>query len=295
MSTLFEKLAESSHEQTTSEHLKLLGKRAANLYISKEAGSLTEAVHQVVGDNDLSREQISRVSEMANQETWRSLFVEQDDRSVNFEPADAATVIGALATRPEQAQIDRLDDLDYSLDVPGPELNKDVDWENLFGVKKDSPEYEALNPARAEEVAVEKVASALDVSRSDIDNAASLLADAAEEFYKLAKQAYLQDDIGILQISKAAAVVMEDSGFARDVMQKVAARLESEGVKFNNTEELRKVAHPLVVNHEHPLAQAAVNLERSAFAYYSADIEFEKLSSAHQKATRVLRDKLRKR
>jgi len=293
MNDFLTKLANSSLERQSSEHLKLLGKRAAGIYSSGETTSLNDAVHKVVQDEPLNRDQVSRVTETANQETWKSLFVESGERQVSFEPASAESVIGEMAVKPKEVE-NHLGELDYSADVPNQRL-PDVDLAEVFGVQKGTADYEALNPTSAQQVMVEKTASAVDTSRYAVDNAASMLAEAGETFYKLVKVAHLDEGYGILQVAKAISTIVDDQTFARDVMQKVAERLEKEGVKFNERVELQKVAHPLVVNHQHPIMQAAANLERAAFAHYSADDAHEKLAAAHRLASKTLRDKMRKR
>lgn len=292
MKNFFEKLANSTGHSNSSEHLKLLGKRAAGMYASKEVSSLNDAVQTVVGGEPLNRDQIARVVETANQETWKALFVEGGDRHVHFDPADPVTVLGELSAKPDLLDASNLDDLDFAADVPN-QRRDNIDLAEAFGVAKDSPDYEALNAAHDERVVAEKTASVADVARYGVDNAASLLADAGENFYRLVKQAHLNDGHGILQISKAVAAAVEDETFAQDLMQKVAERLSAEGVRFNRTEELKKVAHPLVVNHEHPLLQAAASLEKSAYTYYTASVTHQKLAQAHKAATQRVISKIR--
>lgn len=292
MRNFFEKLASGTTTASSSEHLKLLGKRAAGMYASKEVSNLNEAVSSVLGGESLNRDQISRVVETANQETWKTLFVEGGDRRVHFDPADSESVLAEFSSKPDLVDASALDNLDFAADVPN-QRPYDVDLAEAFGVKKDGPEYEALSQAGDERVVAEKVASVADVARYGVDNAASLLAEAGEEFYALVKQAHLNDDHGVLQISKAVSMAVEDPAFAKDLMQKIAERLQSEGIKFNQAAEMKKVAHPLVVNHEHPLLQAAANLERSAYAYYTASQSHEKLAAAHRAATRRVVNKIR--
>jgi len=292
MNDFLMKLANSSAPARSSEHLQLLGRRAAKLYAGGEAPNLTDAVRDVVSkEEELTREQVSRISELANQEAWKVLFAENGERQVQFEPADAASVIGELAERPKEVDVRNLEHLDFLADVPNQEIPADLDLAEMFGLKKDSPEYEALNPTVEEQAVVEKTASMKDFARYGIDNAASLLADAGEEFYQLVKKAHLDEGAGILQISKAVGVAINDPEFARDCMQKAAERLSREGVAFNRRDELEKVAHALVVNSEHPLIQAAANLETVAFSYYSAEAAHTKLASAHRVANKNLQAK----
>lgn len=294
MNSFFEKLANSSSHGQSSDHLKLLGKRAAGMFSSGEVGSLNDAVYDVVSGENLNRDQVARITEMANQETWKALFVENGDRQVNFDPADPSVIIGQMSVKPQVLDDDRLTDLDFSADVPNQRPPME-DIAEAFRVSKDSPQYEALNSTTNELQAVEKTASAVDLSRYATDNAAALLADAGETFYNLVKQAHLNDGHGILQISKAVSSAIDDTTFARDLMQQVSSRLVGEGVRFNERVELEKISHALVVNHEHPLLQAAANLERAAYSFYSANEAFEKLSAAHKKACYTLQSKMRKR
>ena len=294
MNSFFEKLANSSSHGQSSDHLKLLGKRAAGMFSSGETGNLNDAVYQVVNSENLNKDQVARITEMANQETWKALFVDGGDRQVNFDPADPTVVIGQMSARPQVIDDDRLTDLDFSSDVPNQRPPMDEIAE-AFRISKDAPEYEALSSTTNELQSVEKTASAVDLSRYALDNAANLLAEAGETFYHLVKQAHLNDDHGILQIAKAVSSAVDDSAFARDLMQQVSLRLANEGVRFNERVELEKVSHVLVVNHEHPLLQAAANLERSAYSFYAADDAHEKLSAAHKKACYTLQSKMRKR
>jgi hypothetical protein len=290
MNTFFEKLANSSLPGQTSEHLKLLGKRAAGNFMRKEAENLNEAVASVVQEENLNKDQVRRVAEMANQATWKELFHEGGERDTVFDPADAESVLGELSSTPD-AVYDDARSLDYYNDVPN--QTQDVDWEETFGVKEGTPEYEALSQTGEEESDLKKVASEMDLARYGIDKLSAELAVAGEEFYQMVKQAHLNDDLGVLQISKAVGQAVQDPAFAQQVMTQAAGRLQSEGVRFREEVELQKVAHPLVVNTEHPLMQKAAILEKLAYTHYRAKAEHGELQKKHRRATRALRDKLR--
>jgi hypothetical protein len=289
-----EKLANAPTERQSSEHLKLLGKRAASLYGGNEVDSLSEAVLRVAGEEgNLNNDQVARISEMANQETWRTVFVEGGNRGASFEPANADNIIGELSHRPEVEDAEALNMLDYSSDVPGEQIPDDISLADAFGVESDSEAYEALNPAQAEAEFSEKTASAAGVARYGVDQAATALASAGETFYAMVKSAHLDDGHGLLQLSKAAAAGMQDPLFAADMMSAILSRLEVDGVKFDRASELRKVAHPLVVNPDHPFIAAAATLERAAFEHYTAGDAHEKLAASHRHAVKALREKLR--
>jgi hypothetical protein len=289
MDSFFEKLANSSFGSQSSDHLKLLGKRAAGMYVRKEADSLNDAVRAVVGTEDLNKDQVARVAETANQATWNESFHKNGD-NVSFEPADATAVLGELEEKPEVISDDQAG-LDYYNDVPN--QTRDVDWGDVFKVEDASPEYEALNPARQEQEAAEKTASALDMARFGVDQLIGDLATTGEDLYQMIKQAHLRDGFGILQISQAVGQAIEDPAFATAIMKQASDRLESEGVRFDQKGELQKLAHPLVVNTEHPLLVKAATLEKLAFAYYSAGEAHKDLQKRHRAVHTVLRDKLR--
>ena len=293
MDSFFEKLANSSLGSRPSEHLSLLGKRAAGLYVRKEEDSLTSAVHSAIGDEQLNKDQVRRVAEMANQSTWRTLFHEGGERDTQFEPADADAVLGEMASRPDEVSYDT-SDMDYLNDVPNQVPSSDIDLAETFGMKVDSPEYEALNPATSEVAAVEKTAGAVDVARHGVDVVASNLAQAGEDFYQMVKRAHLTDDVGILQISTAVGQVLEDPAYGVDLMQQIGVRLAADGVPFRKEVELQKIAHPLVVNTDHPLMQQAAILEKLAYSYYTAEQAFNTLQDSHRAASTALRAKLRR-
>ena len=56
MNSFFEKLANHNPRGESSEHLKLLGKRAAGMFVRDEVEDLTSVVQAVVGEEELNRE-----------------------------------------------------------------------------------------------------------------------------------------------------------------------------------------------------------------------------------------------
>jgi len=81
----------------TASDLEMLGKRASDMYLRKEA-SLNDAVSQLAGQHaGISPEQIKRVVEFANQNTFQSIFEKQaGDKNVEFDLADPGVVIREL-------------------------------------------------------------------------------------------------------------------------------------------------------------------------------------------------------
>ena len=292
MDSFFEKLANSSIGVQSSEHLRLLGKRAAGMYMRKEAESLTDAVRLSVEGEDLSKEQVQRISEMANQASWQTMFHESDNPDVHFEPANADDVIGSMAAKPDVVYSDA-GALDYYSDVPNQSVPADMDLAEAFGLKVDSPQYESINPTGEEQREVQKVASALDTARYGVDIVAGELAEAGETFYQMVKRAHLDDGLGLLQIAQAVGEAVQDRAYGVALMKQASARIGAEGVRFDEKGEMRKLAQLMVVNTDHPLMHQAAILEKLAYSYYSAEEELGTLRTRHSSATRTLRNKLR--
>lgn len=290
MTDFLEKLASTPSRVGSSDRLAMLGKRAAAFYVGREAESLTDAVGRVVAEEgDLSSEQVRRVAEAANQATWDELFVKNGDKQVSFEPADSSQVLESLSIREERVSPPMLDYLD---EPRGEQIPADLDLKQVFGVK-DPEDYPLLNPLREAQEQSEKTAAALDVTRSAADALLSDLEASGERFYHLVKQAHLRDGHGFLQVAKAVGAACEDDGFVQRVMEKIAERLKSEGVRFKTSQEIEKLAQAVVVNAEHPLLVEAVRFEKLAAAYKRAAGATEKLSKHHGSSMRALRDKLR--
>lgn len=292
MNEFFEKLAEETGTETSSEHLKLLGKRAAKLYVEKEASSLTDAVRSVLGEESLNRDQVQRVVEAANQSTWDQMFYGQGNSEAHFEPAAGDRILAALA---ESAVVTEPPVLDYYDDPKtvssGPSID---DVAQILGIKE-VPEYESLNPHGDAERNQVKTAAAEDLLRWTEDKLELAAKEASEQFYRMVKQAYLSGEGTIVQISRAVAAAVEHPEFAIGMMKTAAERLEAEGVVIDKKAEFEKLAEAVVVNHEHPLMQQAAALEKVAVAYARAMKGHSNATASSRRAKQALHDKFRGR
>ena len=262
------------------------------MFLENREGSLTAAVRATVEGEDLSKDQVRRVSEAANQAAWNSAFHEGGNTDTQFAPADADDVIGSMAAKPDTVYEDS-HSLDYFNDVPNQNLSGDLDLADAFGMKVDSEEYAALNPVGAEQAVVEKTAAELDVARHGVDLVTAKLSEVGEGFYQMLKHAHLTDGLGVLQLSQAVGQAMQDREFASTVMKQASARFVAEGLPFRETVELEKIAQPMTINMEHPLMHQAAVLEKLAFSHYTSNRELATLRKEHGRASRYLRDKLR--
>ena len=287
--TFLEKLASYAPTQAgAADRLGLLGKRAAGLYLNKEAGSLTEAVRSAVSaEGDLSDEQVRRVSEIANQATWKEMYSVQGNRDVQFDPADSAAVIEAVSTRPDV--VVRNPVMDYMQDPPGEQIADDVDLQKLFGGKENM--LPSLNPSRDVVDQHEKTAAAADVMRYGVDLLSPELSRSAAKLYDLVKQAHLVEGAGFLQIARAVGQVTEED-FAQRTMTTIAQQLVAEGVVIDERKELSKLAHAVVIDYEHPVMVEAVRLEKIAQAFGRAIRAKHRLEEHERLALEGVRDSL---
>lgn len=83
-------------EAKSAEFLVRLGAEAANKFVSSEAVPLNATITKYASMHQLSSEEVKRVCEHANRATFTKLFyaAPMDDKVVNFELADAASIAG---------------------------------------------------------------------------------------------------------------------------------------------------------------------------------------------------------
>ncbi len=290
----FEKLASSSLGGDNSERLKLLGKQAVRRWADEDASTLTDAVRSVVSDEDLSREQVQRVAEAANQAAWAANFHDGGDSDTHFAPADADQVLEGLAPQAERSATPLR--TDYLDDPIGEQLPPDTLLDDAFRVEKAASvrdEYPALNPNLDASQQLIALDAAVDFSGYTAERLQSELPQLGESVYQHIKQAHLRDGLGILQIGNAIASVTEDPAFAHEVIKAAAARLEASGVPIDERTEQTKLAQAVVINTEHPLLAEVVRFEQLAKTAAKLQQSQARLSAARKNVHGYLRDKLR--
>jgi len=275
------KLAGSLKKRESSEHLKLLAKRAAGMYIAKDAKTLTEAVRTSLKGEDLNEDQMRRVVEMANQATWKETF--EDNRQVNFEPADANAVVSSFSEEPE---VSSPPSLDYQTEPPKAEM-PEIDLEKEFGLTE-SQDYDRLNPKAEAEQEVAKAAAAVDASRHAVDLMKSQMPELADNFFHQVKQAYVFEGHPITKIARAVAAVT-DSNFSSSVMKTAAEQLKNQGVRFNLSKEKTASAEEVIINTDHDLLRGAVKLEKIAKSLAQAQSAYSHATLRHKRALASLK------
>jgi len=257
-----EKLASSPRKNNSSEHLQLLAKRAVSKFLSKESTNLTGAVTESIRGEGLNKDQMRRVSEMANQAAWKETFSE--NRQVSFEPASHTDVINNFAERAEEVSAPRTD---YLSDPPKEQPK--IDLEREFNLGEGAPEYPALNPHQNAKIEHQKAASAADVSRFVVDRVERQLPQVAEDFFFQVKQAHLLEEHALTKIARAVAEVT-DAAFAERAMLAVTEELTRQGVRPNIEKEKLAAAEDIYINSTHPLLESAVRFEKVAKAVVHA-------------------------
>jgi hypothetical protein len=273
----------NARSDVSSERIKNLGRRAAQRFIDSDSGSLTTAVSSVVQEEgDLSRDQIRRAAESANQAAWNALFVQGGETGTHFEPADADAVLSDAA--PEMPEI-RVHNTDYDSPPPAADIDPLL---AAFDTSAPPPEYEALDPHSGTRMVHEKTAHAAQTMRSLAEEAYIGLSLQSDATYSLIKEAASAGE-PFSTICKAVVFACEDREFAQDFLKVAAARLEADGIRIN----MQKVASTQVINPEHPMISSIADLEKNARAYVRASEVSDRLGDESAKALRSLRDKLR--
>lgn len=279
-----EKLAGSLLKQASSEKLQILAKRAASDFVGKSSSSLNDSIKNVIQNEGLNKNQIQRVSEMANQATWKAQFHESGSTD-EFTPADASSIVEELSSRPVSIP-ER--SLDYYQD-PGERHQEGFDLDQVFQIDDSGHQLEQLNPGVELQQEQEKVASVRDTAEYALNTLMGGMQDTAIEFYGFVKQAFMMDGIGILQMAKAIGDVTDSEKFASSIMKTASDKLRKEGVRIDLNREQALVKVPVVVNSEHPLLETAVRFEKLASSYRMAYQEFVQSDAKNKELLRQLR------
>ena len=241
-----------------------LGREISKEYL-ENGKELNTTLEKVANTHGLTREEIKRVAEQANVETYLGLVDRVQDRYVEFELADATNVITKVASRDEPIAEPTLEEM--FADLPGVEFS--------FSMYKNVP--------RGTEV-ITKVASASNQITNDIYKVQDLLKFAENTLgVMFVKTAELNDDIhdevkqyllsgtsfaDVAEIVKFASANIAETYLPelRDDMLKILPNIDfekkaSENVMPNVTSELFKSLNGLEHNLLELTKQAAYVLQ----------------------------------
>lgn len=257
---MFTKLAFA--RQPSSDELHVLGRRAAKLHL-EDGRDLTDAVAEMVKESNLSRHAVAHVARTANQETWRTLHHDQEDREAEFDPADPDAVLDRLGVSRERA-VEAVHD--YYGDPPGEELELDVD--SIFGERQED-DTPLMHPKTASLNQLDREARLRNDAQYARDRALPVLHQAHADFYKEVKTTHLDEGVPLTKIAQVVQMIIDEPTFVAALMTKTAERMEAEGVRFDIVKEAaaKSTDEVMVPSLEHPLVKAASALQEAVLSH----------------------------
>lgn len=277
-------LSSGRHAALSPEALELMGKKAANLFLSEKV-ALNEGVAKLAAaHHDINAEQIKRVCEFANTAVYLSLHDKNKTAQASssypqFSLADPGRVIQDLSDGAKPTVITPTD-TDYgqqplksSRATPGSELS----LEELFGVKTSSIEHTGRQQAWLE---IGQARDTLIALKDNLTNSAQTLnsmhKEASDVFYDMTKR-FLLDGGSLGDVLNAAKSSGHEEEKVASVMQPFVERWMEEEVMDvfileQGADEMMKVAHR-IVNTEHPMV-------RTFKAVADLDVEIHKVAAA---------------
>ena len=243
-------LASKGRPNLDKEQLQSMAKRAAAKYINDNA-PLNETIEGFKKESSLNDEQVRRVVEMANTETFLQMFKQGYDKNVSFDVADASSILGGQSSEEKTASPLPVIRSSY---VPGQEY---VSLEDAFASS-------GLEKAASED---EWTATKVKEYLSGVDNAKRISAE-IDEYGNLFN---LQVDRVKFAFSEAVnndgatvaegMLLLKESGVAQETLELIAEDIEQameRGSHMNDykfdmdlLDFTKKASH--APNQEHPL------------------------------------------
>ncbi len=284
-------LQQKDARPVSGEHLEVLGKQAASLYVEGKVASLHEAIVDTVRGERLSPEQVKRVVEFTNGDAYLQEFrKEGSHKVVHFDcgPADPAQVLQDLNDGGGGSRYDR-GTLDYSRSpsavhkeasigqektaeaiepVEGlPKLPKlpslpkhahyeDALWESF--AYRQAPPIAMAEPLQPLVELRSKLASAVDQTESEITALELDYAAAGEQLYHQVKQATLEGT-SLADVVHAWSSVTEEPLYVKIAFRTMMPSFKRDSLFQGYDaigESLMKQASAGEVNQEHPLVAA---------------------------------------
>jgi hypothetical protein len=259
------------------------GKQASEDYVQNDV-SLNESIVKLASTNGLTRNQIDRVVEAANNETYLSLLKTAKDKYVEFPLANTKEVFSEIH---KEASVLSSNVSDY--DSPPRSKSEELAESEIFGdlTKVASEDKERIEKIRGAEAL--KMASQIKGTHTFLNNAAD---DTAVEFAKtydqlthLVKQAVLNgvsfNDIG--HINEAAMPILHS-----EITTELKASLALDMPRFDFEKEA-KYEYP---NPGSALFQTGAELEKLASKYININYAVEHYEAQHSELQELTNEKL---
>lgn len=212
----------------SDQDLEGFAKEATQAYLSRDI-PLNESVIKIASENNLTKDQVDRVVEHSNNQTYLALFPKSENKYVEFPTADGEKVSEAVfgVSAGYNPSIDELED--YR--VP-PVVEKIAEFSVVGG--EDTREPDATNLTPVESYKLAKLIFGNRERYEGIAKEAALKFEiAAAEYFNMIKQAVLKKEAEFGHIKQAAISAQEDvinMGVIRELFEKYAERLEELGV-----------------------------------------------------------------
>ena len=227
----------------TGKDFEIFGKVAASKYINGNI-PLDKTITKLAGHYGLNSEQITRVVEHANIETYLKLNKVAENKYIEFETANPTKIASSLSfdVQKKAALLD-----DY--------VTLDID-ENLSSISKyDKDDLERLS--KSETKILEKKANDLKQTvNKKLEELDENFSRGSEKLYKLIKQAALE--LGEFDIVKQAMLLAVPGGMTGLIVGAYETRLKKEASSKINFTEIEKSAGKL--NTEHPIVKQLLKL-----------------------------------
>lgn len=226
----------------TGRDFETMGKVAAERYVTSKK-PLNDTITKIAEHYGLNNEQISRVVESANVETYLKLNKVQDDKYIEFPPAEQTKIASALTFEAEKTAVAFEESL--LLD----KVAKDV-----YSIGELDEDAERIE--ESEKLRLEKVAKSLQRLIGDrLEEVDTVFTRESENLYKLVKQASLES--GSFGIVKQAMLATSEEPSVPLIIDAFKFKLEKEGaaIDFSDVDKPHGI-----LNKDHPLVTSLAKM-----------------------------------
>ena len=215
------------------EELRVLGKKASIAFVERQV-PLNESIAGMAKEAGLNEEQIKRVVEFANNDTFATMFREGFEGNITFPMADASAVGQSLASTEMSKAASRVD-VPSQVYLPGQEL---VDLESAFACDGEFEKAAAAQEASDLEISNAKVeflktASEHRQAESDKEVLGTVFLSKMVNLQDMCKQAHRD---GYSAGTVGAAI--EEGGASQELLTLIQDHIGKELVEYGHKEKL---------------------------------------------------------
>jgi len=199
------------------------GHQASREYLENGV-PLNKTISKLAGDNGLTPQQISRVVESANIDTYGHMFNTSQDKNFHFDVAHLNEIVSSLEEVDEPAKT-----ADSYESAPRP-IREDFNVNKVFGIGSISNRDSVLEKKARAENAVDLIKAAKQEIADKFSSVVRARVETEEDLYKVAKQ-MVMNDVDIKDIIYACQEATKaDNDYLLTTFKKIAHKLAKEGV-----------------------------------------------------------------